>query len=104
MEKELEFMLNKLLNDAICKPSRIKNKNSNEVAKFVTAWMVINKNDLLHVVNGSASVNIMDGELITYCGYTQSNRNKLEIMVHGEENYIGNNLKEGDKVEIRHYR
>jgi len=51
-----------------------------------------------------ANVKIMEGELITYCGYTQSNRNKLEIMVCGVENYMGNNLKSGDTVEVRHYR
>ena len=55
-------------------------------------------------VSGNDDVKKMDGKLITYCSYTHSNRNKLEIMVHGEENYVGNTLKSGDKVEVRHYR
>lgn len=47
---------------------------------------------------------ILEGRIVTYNGYTQSNRNKLEIMIHGRENYIGNNLKKGDTVKVIHYR
>ena len=44
------------------------------------------------------------GTLKTYCGYTQSNRNTLEIEVSGVENYIGNTLKVGDEINIQHWK
>lgn len=44
---------------------------------------------------------VVEGELITYVGYTPSDKNKLEIMVYGEQNYITNNIKAGTKLEIK---
>ena len=43
------------------------------------------------------------GILKTYSGFTQSNRNILTIEVGGVENYIGNTLKIGDKINIQHW-
>lgn len=43
------------------------------------------------------------GTLITYSGFSQSNKNILQIEVEGLENYIGNTLKSGDKVNIQHF-
>lgn len=44
----------------------------------------------------------MKGKLITYCGFTQSNRNHLTIEVWGTENFIGNSIKTGDEFELWH--
>lgn len=40
------------------------------------------------------------GTQIEQYSYTHSNRNQLVIEVLGEENYIGNNIKNGDKLKV----
>ena len=51
MNKDLDFILNKCLFDALTGKGRIKQPNSNEIAKFVTNWMEVNKTDLFQYVN-----------------------------------------------------
>lgn len=36
------------------------------------------------------------------CGFTQSNRVHLLIEITGDENYIFNNIKPGDKIKLNH--
>lgn len=57
-----------------------------------------------HIVNACAPNKEFKGTLKTYSGFTQSNRNILQIEVAGVENYIGNTLKVGDEVNIQHWR
>jgi len=42
-EEQLKDLLNSILNDAICRPQRIKHPNSNEITKFINEWMKKNK-------------------------------------------------------------
>jgi hypothetical protein len=45
---------------------------------------------------------VMKGKLINYCGFTHTNRNHLTIEVLGHENYMGNRVKIGDEIELKH--
>ena len=38
-EKDLEFILNDVLNKALCQKNRIKNPNSNKIAEFVIKYL-----------------------------------------------------------------
>ena len=40
---DLDMILNDCLNKAMCQPGRIKNPNSNKIAKFVTNYLEKNK-------------------------------------------------------------
>ena len=63
--------------------------------------------DALFILNGVSGSNVRKvidtGKYIGGSGFTQSNRNILNIEIHSFENYIGNCLKIGDKVDIVHY-
>lgn len=44
----------------------------------------------------------MNGRLVTYLSFTQSDKVHLIIKVSGHRNYIGNNVKINDKIELKH--
>ena len=50
----------------------------------------------------SSTVRIMKGKVLEKSGFTHSNRNHLKIEITFEQNYISNNVKVGDVLDIYH--
>lgn len=71
-------------------------KSIDEVDYEKVIWEFLQKDKLIN--------RVMDGNLVTYCGFSHSDRNILNIEVTGHHNYIVNTLKKGDGIKLIHYK